>query len=137
MKKLILLSILLIVGCEKDSTSSESSDDSSGNGGDASDTGRCEWHGNCSSTAPNGAYDSGSGSDERIYKCIDGEWVSVINCRTVWNSDGYTCTAKGGCGTLEVVCSYAGKSCGIDDFETCGENAHAGFVDGKRVCIDD
>ena len=42
MKKLLLLSILFIVGCEKDSTSS---DDISGNGEDASDTGTCEKFG--------------------------------------------------------------------------------------------
>ena len=79
----------------------------------------CSWHGNCSSKAPEGAYDC---SGNTIVKCVAGNWETVITCSSLHDSKGYACTCKGGCGTATVECSYAFNICGNQTYQTCPGN---------------
>ena len=81
----------------------------------------CPWR-SCSGNAPEGAYDC---SGNAIVKCVNGTWEHVISCGTVENSDGYSCTCKGGCGVDYTECSYAFDVCDGHSYETCGANATA------------
>ncbi len=79
----------------------------------------CTWHGNCSTTAPNGAYDCSGNS---LTKCVNGQWQQVVSCPSLtWTSGSgftYACTCKGGCGTTTTACSYAFNVCGGQDYPT-------------------
>lgn len=68
----------------------------------------CIWHGNCSTTAPQGAFDCSGNS---VVRCENGSWKTVVGCGTLENGDGYSCTCKGGCGARTTVCSYASDVC--------------------------
>lgn len=105
-----------------DAASCTSSGDggTSGSDGGGSSAGSCAWHGNCSTRAPNGAYDCSGNS---LMKCVDGSWVSVVGCTSTHDSKGYACTCKGGCGTSKVECSYAFNTCEGHSYPTCGPSS--------------
>lgn len=119
MKKIFLLVVIGFLSC-------------SDNSNDNLSTGGCEWHGNCSTMAPEGAYDCSGNS---IVKCVGGKWEHVKLCSSTENSDGYSCTCKGGCGVNTTECSYAFDVCEGQSYETCGENATASTSSGKWECI--
>ncbi len=114
----IILGLTVINGCGDDD------DDDSSSGG-------CQWKGNCSSIAPEGAYDCDGNS---IVQCLNGSWNFVIACGSTDDSDGRPCTCKGGCGTNTVECSFAFDVCDGAQFETCGPNATAEVTDAWR-CV--
>ncbi len=101
-------------------------------GGDDEDnasSGGCPWNGNCSGLAPEGGYDCLGNS---IVQCINGNWENVISCSSTDNSDGRSCTCKGGCGLNKTVCSFAFDVCDGQSYETCGPNATAVITDAWR-----
>ncbi|MCG8391413.1 MAG: hypothetical protein MJA30_38030, partial [Cytophagales bacterium] len=106
---LILLLVMTYSGCGDD------------NGETSAGAGGCPWNGNCSSIAPEGAYDCDGNT---LVQCIGGSWEFVASCSS-FASGGRSCTCKGGCGTSTVECSFAFDVCGGLSFETCGPNATA------------
>ena len=122
---LFLTIIVVTTGC------SESNTDSATDAGSAAGLASCQWHGNCSTTAPHGAYDCNGDS---LMQCNNGTWDNVVYCGSTQNSDGDFCTCKGGCGTTDTVCSFAFKICEAHEYETCGPNAEYQITD-KAECI--
>ena len=110
-----------------------SSSDTGGGGGGG--TG-CTWNSNCSSTAPNGAYDC---FGSLIVQCNNGTWETVVGCLQTDNSDsgGSGCLCSGGCGTATVSCSWAGSTCEGQSYETCGANATRTLVGNSLICVED
>lgn len=106
-------------------------DDSAGGGAFA---GGCEWNGNCSIPAPNGAYDC-LNDDATLVQCINGNWEFVVGCDS-FVSGNRACTCKGGCGTDTVECSFAFDVCGGTQFDTCGPNATA-VIEDSWMCVSD
>lgn len=104
---------------------------SSGGGGGGTTGGSCAWHGNCSSTAPNGAYDCVA--DAELVQCVNGHWQHIAGCTETQNSGGYFCNCKGGCGMDSTACSYAFETCEGQSYETCGPNAHS-VLTSQWVC---
>ena len=118
--------LLLILGCGD-------SGDSGGEGGGAF-SGGCQWNGNCSIPAPNGAYDC-LNDDRTLVQCIDGNWEFVVGCDSFTQGNN-PCTCKGGCGVDTTVCSFAFDVCGATEFDTCGPNATAVLGD-SWMCVSD
>lgn len=112
----------LVVGCGE-----------SGAGGGAF-SGSCEWNGNCSIPAPNGAYDC-LNDDRTLVQCIDGNWEFVVGCDGFFSGNN-PCTCKGGCGVDTTVCSFAFNICGSTEFDTCGPNATA-VLEDSWMCVSD
>ncbi len=115
---LLIFSIAFLAGC--------------GDNDDDSSSGGCPWNGNCSSMAPEGAYDCLGNS---IVQCINGEWNHIIACSSTDDSDGRACTCKGGCGTSVVECSFAFEVCDGQQYDTCGPDATAVITDAWR-CVE-
>jgi hypothetical protein len=74
----------------------------------------CAWA-DCRSDAPSGSYQC---QGNTIVRCDNGAWKEVVRCPALQNSDGYSCTCKGGCGTDYTVCSYAFKTCEGASYQT-------------------
>jgi len=107
-------------------------DSTTSSSGAAESAGSCAWLGNCSTRAPEGAYDC---SGDTLVQCLDSTWEEVAFC------PGFvqglrTCTCKGGCGVNTTECSYAFEVCGGQRYETCGPNATAVVTD-KWQCVPD
>ena len=113
-------------GKDDDSVSDDGSGGVGGGGG-------CEWHGNCSTRAPEGAYDC---VGESIYQCTNGQWVYVVNCLNTSTSSGHYCTCKGGCGMDETYCSWGTSSgaCEGHEYNTCGPYSYSVVTD-KWMCV--
>ena len=110
------------------------SDDATSGGNGTPGGGGCTWNGNCSTPAPNGAYDC-LNDDLTLVQCIDGNWEVVASCSGFFQGDR-SCTCKGGCGTNTVECSFAVDVCGSQQYETCGPNATA-QINGVWECVPD
>jgi hypothetical protein len=108
--------------------------DEAGSGGNGIPAGGCEWNGNCSTAAPNGAYDC-LNDDFTLVQCVDGNWDFVASC-SGFVQGNRSCTCKGGCGTNTVECSFAFDVCGGQQYETCGPNATA-QINGVWECVPD
>ena len=104
------------------------------------DDGSCEWHGNCSTPAPNGAYDCGpsdEGDRNMIYQCIDGSWYEIADCGYRFDADGYACSCSGGCGLDVTECSYASNICEGEAYPTCGDDHEATLGEDGWECRPD
>jgi hypothetical protein len=100
--------------------------------GEAASAGGCAWLGNCSTSAPEGAYDC---SGNTLVQCLDSTWEEVAYCPG-FVQGARSCTCKGGCGVDTTECSYAFETCGGQRYETCGPNATAELND-KWECVPD
>ncbi len=115
----ILLSLLIIVSCSDSDNNVVSKKEG------------CAWNANCTSIAPDGAYDC---IDDTIVECVEGKWETVIDCSKTQNSKGYACRCSGGCSLDYTQCKFGFSNCGYK-YDTCGPNATP-VTTGAWKCVD-
>lgn len=125
MVRLACLCLPLFLGLGMSACSDPSSEGASSGGG-------CAWNGNCSTTAPAGAYDC---LGNALVQCLGGTWEEVAYCPGFFEGNR-SCTCKGGCGVDYTECSYAFEVCGGQRYETCGPNATS-ELNERWECVPD